>query len=106
MEPTASGAPRSHDGRRAVVTGGAAGIGQAVASRLVADGATVMVVDVDPDAGQHTAHRLGARFVFADLSTLDGARAMISAAQRELGGLDMLVNNAGGVVKPVYPAAP
>jgi NAD(P)-dependent dehydrogenase (short-subunit alcohol dehydrogenase family) len=92
-------------GWRAVVTGGAAGIGQAVASRLTAEGAAVMIVDVDSDAGQQTADRLSARFVAADLSTLDGVRAMMTAAQRQLGGLDVLVNNAGGVVKPVYPGA-
>jgi NAD(P)-dependent dehydrogenase (short-subunit alcohol dehydrogenase family) len=93
-------------GRRAVVTGGAAGIGGAVASRLTAEGSEVMIADVDAAIGQQTARRLGARFVAVDLSTLDGVRAMISAARREFGGLDVLVNNAGGVVKPVYPGAP
>jgi NAD(P)-dependent dehydrogenase (short-subunit alcohol dehydrogenase family) len=92
-------------GWRAVVTGGAAGIGQAVASRLIAEGAAVMIVDVDAEAGQQTAEWLIARFVAADLSTLDGVRTMMTAAQRNLGGLDVLVNNAGGVVRPVYPYA-
>jgi 3-oxoacyl-[acyl-carrier protein] reductase len=44
--------------------------------------------------------------VAVDLSTLDGVRATMAAARRELGGLDVLVNNAGGVVAPVYPNAP
>jgi NAD(P)-dependent dehydrogenase (short-subunit alcohol dehydrogenase family) len=92
--------------RRTVVTGGAAGIGRAVASRLTAEGATVLIADRDAAAGQETARQLGARFVAVDLSTLDEVRAMIAAALRELGGLDVLVNNVGGVVKPVYPAAP
>lgn len=105
MADGASDQPEVLRGRRAVVTGGAAGIGQAVASRLTAEGAAVMIVDVDIDAGQRTAERLGARFVVADLCTLDGVRAMMEAAQRQLGGLDVLVNNAGGVVKPVYPTA-
>jgi NAD(P)-dependent dehydrogenase (short-subunit alcohol dehydrogenase family) len=105
MEDGPSDQPQVLRGRRAVVTGGAAGIGQAVASRLTAEGAAVMIVDVDADAGQQTAERLSAQFIATDLSTLDGVRAMMTAAQRKLGGLDVLVNNAGGVVKPVYPGA-
>ena len=93
-------------GRRTVVTGGAAGIGRAVAGRLTAGGAAVLIADRDAAAGEETARRLGARFVAMDLSTLDGVRAMMAAALHELGGLDVLVNNVGGVVKPVYPAAP
>jgi NAD(P)-dependent dehydrogenase (short-subunit alcohol dehydrogenase family) len=102
------GSPRRQGGppgRRAVVTGSAAGIGEAVASRLTADGATVMIVDRDAGTGQDTARRRGAQFVAADLSTLDGVRATMAAARRELGGLDVLVNNVGGVVEPAYPAA-
>jgi NAD(P)-dependent dehydrogenase (short-subunit alcohol dehydrogenase family) len=105
MEDGPSDQPQVLRGRRAVVTGGAAGIGQAVASRLTAEGAAVMIVDVDADAGQQTAERLSAQFIATDLSTLDGVRAMMTAAQRKLGGLDVLVNNAGGVVKPGYPGA-
>lgn len=88
-----------------MVTGGAAGIGGAVASRLTAEGTQVMIADVDAAIGRQTAHRLGARFVAVDLSTLDGVRAMMAAVRRELGGPDVLVNNAGGVVTPVYPGA-
>jgi NAD(P)-dependent dehydrogenase (short-subunit alcohol dehydrogenase family) len=92
--------------RRTVVTGGAAGIGRAVASRLTAGGAAVLIADRDAATGQETARQLGALFVAVDLSTLDGVRAMMAAAIRTLGGLDVLVNNVGGVVEPVYPAAP
>jgi NAD(P)-dependent dehydrogenase (short-subunit alcohol dehydrogenase family) len=105
MADGASDQPKNLRGRRAVVTGGADGIGQAVASRLTAESAAVMIVDVDADAGQQTAERLNARFVAADLSTLAGVRAMMTAAEHQLGGLDVLVNNAGGVVRPVYPGA-
>jgi NAD(P)-dependent dehydrogenase (short-subunit alcohol dehydrogenase family) len=87
------------------VTARAAGIGQAVASRPPAEGAAVVIVDVHTDAGQQTAERLSARFVAADLFTLGGVRAMMTAAQRELGELDVLVNNAGGVGRPVCPGA-
>lgn len=88
---------------RALVTGGAAGIGRAVAERLAADGAAVMIVDVNAAAGQRTAEQLGALFVAADLSRLSGVRQMMAAAGSELGGLNMLVNNAGGLVAPAYP---
>jgi 3-oxoacyl-[acyl-carrier protein] reductase len=64
-----------------------------------------MIVDRDAGTGQDTARRRGAQFVAADLSTLDGVRATMAAARRELGGLDVLVNNVGGVVEPAYPAA-
>lgn len=84
-----------------MVTGGAAGVGGAVAARLAAEGADVLIADRDADAGRATAARLGAEFVQVDLSRLDDVRAMMRAA----GSLDVLVNNAGGVVEPPYPAA-
>ncbi len=88
------------------MSGGSAGIGRAVASRLAAEGATVLIADRDAVAGQETARQLGAAFVAVDLSRLDEVPVMIAAAVRALGGLDVLVNNVGGVVKPGYPAAP
>jgi NAD(P)-dependent dehydrogenase (short-subunit alcohol dehydrogenase family) len=106
MEHKSSGQLEGLRGRRAVVTGGAAGIGQAVASRLAAEDAIVLIADRDVETGRETARRLGARFVAADLSTLAGVRAMMATALRALDGLDVLVNNVGGVVKPVYPVAP
>jgi len=93
-------------GRRAVVTGGAAGIGAAVAARLAASGGSVLIADVDEAAAAGMAARLGARYVVADLSTLDGVRATVAAGVSLLGGIDVLVNNAGGVVEPRYPQAP
>jgi NAD(P)-dependent dehydrogenase (short-subunit alcohol dehydrogenase family) len=105
MTNESSGQLEGLRGRRAVVTGGAAGIGQAVAGRLSAAGAVVLIADRDAKTGQATAQRLGARFVAVDLSTLDGVRAMMAAARRELDGLDVLINNAGGVVAPAYPEA-
>jgi NAD(P)-dependent dehydrogenase (short-subunit alcohol dehydrogenase family) len=93
-------------GRRAVVTGGAAGIGAAVAARLAASGGSVLIADVDEAAAAGMAARLGARYVVADLSTLDGVRATVAAGVNLLGGIDVLVNNADGVVEPRYPEAP
>jgi NAD(P)-dependent dehydrogenase (short-subunit alcohol dehydrogenase family) len=78
-------------GRRALVTGGAAGIGAAVASALEAAGAHVLVADLE-DAP-----------IRADLSRLGEAARMVTEAVDRLGGLDVLVNNAGGYSLPTYP---
>ena len=78
-------------GRIAIVTGGSAGIGRATAQRLAAEGATVVVADVDPPTDPNV------RFVRADISVLDDVRKLFALTVEELGGLDVLVNNAGGV---------
>ncbi|KUN65279.1 SDR family NAD(P)-dependent oxidoreductase [Streptomyces griseorubiginosus] len=77
-------------GLRAVVTGGASGIGRAVAERLAERGANVAVLDLDP-SGVH-GPLTGIR---ADVSDDAGVRAAVAAAAERLGGLDILVNNAG-----------
>ncbi|NLG07702.1 MAG: 3-hydroxybutyrate dehydrogenase [Deinococcales bacterium] len=81
--------------RVALVTGAASGIGLACAARLVADGYRVAMVDVDAGRGAARAAELGAPFVRADLATSDGCRAAVEATLAELGGLDVLVCNAG-----------
>jgi glucose 1-dehydrogenase len=86
-------------GRRAIVTGGARGIGLACVRRLVDEGASVLLVDIDADAAGAAASALGAgsRVVVhpADLALPDQAATIVAAAERELGGVDILVNNAG-----------
>jgi NAD(P)-dependent dehydrogenase (short-subunit alcohol dehydrogenase family) len=91
----------------ALVTGGAAGIGRAVAQRLAAEGARVAVADVDEEAGRATASSLGEGAVFlrADLSHEDDVRRTVEGALDEFGGLDVLVNNAGGARRS-FPGAP
>jgi 3alpha(or 20beta)-hydroxysteroid dehydrogenase len=85
------------DGRVALVTGGARGIGRAIAQRLAHDGARVVIADVLDGEGTALAAELAppARFVRHDVSREDdwGRTARILAT--ELGGLDVLVNNAG-----------
>ncbi|MFJ4966518.1 oxidoreductase [Streptomyces sp. NPDC088729] len=89
--PTAAGSGELA-GRRAVVTGGSRGIGAAIARNLLDAGATV-VTSARNDSG-HTPS--GAAFVKADLSTPEGVRGFADTALETLGGVDIIVNNAGG----------
>jgi NAD(P)-dependent dehydrogenase (short-subunit alcohol dehydrogenase family) len=80
----------------AIVTGGANGIGLAVARRYVAEGARVTIADVDAAAGEAAAKSLGnARFVTTDVGDARAAEAVVAETCRAFGDLDVLVNNAG-----------
>jgi 3-oxoacyl-[acyl-carrier protein] reductase len=83
------------DGRRAVVTGGAQGIGRAVAERLIASGADVTIWDVDRTLGPKTAEEIGAQFAAVDLSDWEAVAAATSLTAADMGRIDILVNNAG-----------
>ncbi len=79
----------------AIVTGAASGIGAAIAARYVAEGARVLVVDINEARGREVAEKLeGAEFMRADVSSAEETRAMVEAARTRFGGLDVLVNNA------------
>jgi 3-hydroxybutyrate dehydrogenase len=82
-------------GKIAIVTGAASGIGLACAERLSADGAQVVLADVNAEAGAKHAKRLGARFVAADLTQRAGCRDLVDAALKAHGSVHVLVNNAG-----------
>jgi NAD(P)-dependent dehydrogenase (short-subunit alcohol dehydrogenase family) len=84
--------------KHAVVTGGGAGIGRAIAERLAGEGAAVLVADVDEEAGRRVADELGATFVAADATRVTDVQAIA-------GDVDILVNNAGGYTEPVFPDA-
>jgi meso-butanediol dehydrogenase / (S,S)-butanediol dehydrogenase / diacetyl reductase len=88
----------SAGGRVAVVTGGARGIGAATAAALAATGASVVIADVEVEAGQATARDLNCDFVEADVSRAADVDALMRAAAQRLGRLDVLVNNAGIVL--------
>lgn len=84
-------------GKRAVVTGAGQGIGLAVARRLVAEGADVVLVD-RADTVREAAGELKAHAVRADLESYEGADAALTEAGQLLGGVDVLVNNVGGAI--------
>ncbi|MFI4974143.1 MAG: SDR family oxidoreductase [Caulobacterales bacterium] len=94
-------------GRTAVITGAARGIGRAIAERFKADGASLMLADVEAEGLARTAASLGAAHHAADLSTEAGASGLIAAAIEALGHVDILVNNAGGgVILPFLEHTP
>jgi NAD(P)-dependent dehydrogenase (short-subunit alcohol dehydrogenase family) len=82
---------------RAVITGGASGLGNAVAAKLIASGAQVTILDVNVAAGEAAAQALGAaaRFKQVDVTNEASVVAALSEAQREMGGLNLAVNCAG-----------
>ncbi len=81
----------------AIVTGAGQGIGRAIAARLAAEGATVVVSDINQDAAGQTARAIGgaALAVTADVTSAESVTALASQAQRQFGRIDVLVNNAG-----------
>jgi 3-oxoacyl-[acyl-carrier protein] reductase len=85
-------------GRRAAVAAASKGLGFGVAQALVAEGVRVAICGRDPETIAAAAAQLGSDAVgiAADVSTIDGARGFVRAAQQALGGIDILVPNAGG----------
>jgi NAD(P)-dependent dehydrogenase (short-subunit alcohol dehydrogenase family) len=83
------------DGKGAVVTGAGGGIGKALAARLVAEGARVVVNDLDAAAVEATAAELGAYAVPGDCSSADGVAHLVGSATAHLGGIDVFCANAG-----------
>ncbi|WP_285723912.1 SDR family NAD(P)-dependent oxidoreductase [Psychromicrobium xiongbiense] len=82
-------------GKRVVVTGGARGIGAAICRRLSHEGAQVAVIDRLTDLGGVLAAEIGGTFHRADLSDVEQTRGAVAGAIDALGGIDVLVNNAG-----------
>jgi len=90
-------------GKRAIVTGGAMGIGFAISYRLAEAGATMQVADINARAAQEAIeelkrYRYKATFTQCDVSQEEAVKAMVDSAVKEMGGIDILVNNAG-----IYP---
>jgi len=93
-------------GKGAVVTGGAMGIGQAIAFRLAEAGASVMIADIDLEAANQTVEQIKAtggkaQAIGADARSAADAKKVTQATVEAFGSLDILVNNAG-----IYPMSP
>jgi NAD(P)-dependent dehydrogenase (short-subunit alcohol dehydrogenase family) len=93
----------------AVITGGATGLGAAMAARMAAEGASVAVLDTDKDGGARTVASLRAdspqsAFYPCDVTSVDEGRSVFSAIADSFGKIDVLVNNAGvaGANKPTH----
>ena len=84
-------------GKAAIVTGGARGLGLAIAELFVAEGAKVVIADIDESLGESAAAELGgdAAFHRTDVADVDQVQGLVDFALSRLGGLDVMVNNAG-----------
>jgi len=91
--------PKSHATRVALVTGAASGIGKAIATRLAADGACVVIADLDLSKAQEAAAEIGtsdvAIGVQVNVTDAEAIQAAVNAAVLAFGGIDIVVNNAG-----------
>jgi NAD(P)-dependent dehydrogenase (short-subunit alcohol dehydrogenase family) len=79
----------------AIVTGAASGFGAAIAERFAAQGARVVVADLNEAQGQAVAQRIGGVFARCDVSRAEDVQALVQAAVQAFGRLDIVVNNAG-----------
>lgn len=83
------------EGRVAVVTGGAQGIGRAICESLLDAGATVVIADFNPQTGNETAAEIGAEFVACDVTSSASVDQVVAQIVASHGSIDVWVNNAG-----------
>ena len=87
--------PGRLEGKVAVITGAASGIGRETAKRFAEEGAMVCVADLADEPGKEAAAEIGGLYIHADVSDPDDVQAMYREAAERFGGLDVLFNNAG-----------
>jgi NAD(P)-dependent dehydrogenase (short-subunit alcohol dehydrogenase family) len=78
-----------------VITGGGSGIGLATARRFAAEGARIVVVDINPEAGQAGAAEVGGEYVLVDVTDEAGVRGLFDGVAQRYGSVDIAFNNAG-----------
>ena len=83
------------NGKTAIVTGGVSGFGEGIARKFVAEGAQVMIADINGDGAQALAHALGATACRVDVSDAASVQALADFAAKTLGHPDIIINNAG-----------
>ena len=95
------------EGQKAIITGGASGIGLATARRMVEEGAVVSIIDLNEDLLRQSAEELGAGGFVADVTDPDALRDAVDAAASDMGGVTTLFNNAGtGNQSPLHEWTP
>ncbi len=82
-------------GKIAIITGGAQGLGEGIATVFAREGATIIITDLNDKEGQATAKKLGGHFRRQDVSVEAAWESLLADVEREFGGIDVLVNNAG-----------
>ncbi|MEL6121766.1 MAG: SDR family oxidoreductase [Pseudomonadota bacterium] len=82
-------------GKSAIVTGGASGFGEGIARKFAAEGAKVLIADLNLEGAERLAGELGAMAVRTDVAEDQSVQTMVETATREFGQVDILVNNAG-----------
>jgi NAD(P)-dependent dehydrogenase (short-subunit alcohol dehydrogenase family) len=88
-------AQRRLEGRIAIITGAASGIGLATARRFTEEGARVVLADVDDDHGRRAAEDLGGHYVHCNVTDADDVEGMVAEANATFGSVDIAFNNAG-----------
>lgn len=83
------------DDKIAIITGGSSGIGRATVAEFIAEGATVVLADIDEERGAQVAADLGCAFVPTDVAEYDDVSALVESTVEDHGRLDVIVNNAG-----------
>lgn len=87
--------PGRLEGKVAIVTGGGGGFGKGIAEKFVAEGAKVVIVDMNEEIGQKTAGEIKAEFVKGNVTSRESWEGIVKTTDEKFGKIDIVVNNAG-----------